>query len=319
MNPMQIPNSFISNYSKQHYKIIGEHKHSAVKTCLWTRRSLRNQGVCYKQKFYGIQSHRCLQMTPALFWCTFRCEYCWRNIEATLGFEMKDFSIDSPREIVEESIKAQRKLLSGFPGATETLDKKKFKEALNPNQVAISLAGEPTLYKMLSGLINAYHEKDFTTFLVTNGANPSALENLSLPTQLYLSLEAPNKELHKKINKPIVKDTWEKINQSLELLPSINTRKVIRVTALKGLNMDFEMEFAKLIEKSAVDFVEIKGYMFVGYSRKRMQQSNMPLHSEVKSFAERINKHLNYTFVDESRESRVVLLSSGKKRPLIDG
>ena len=111
--------------------------------------------MCYKEKFYGIKSHRCLQMTPALFWCDFRCRFCWRNIESTIGTSMKMFDFDEPCEIVDESIKAQRILLSGFPG-NENLDKKQFKEALNPNQVAISLAGEPTLYPKISELIDEY-------------------------------------------------------------------------------------------------------------------------------------------------------------------
>ncbi|MDP6671210.1 MAG: hypothetical protein QGI60_05365 [archaeon] len=44
----------------------------------------------------------------------------------------------------------------------------------------------------------------------------------------------------------------------------------------------------------------------------------MPLHSEVLEFAEKINKHLGYTIAGESRPSRVVLLSSGKKKTRID-
>ena len=43
------------------------HQHSAVKTCLWLRKSLRGEGNCYKGKFYGIRAHRCVQMTPSLF------------------------------------------------------------------------------------------------------------------------------------------------------------------------------------------------------------------------------------------------------------
>ena len=52
---------------KQQYAFIGEH--SAIKICEWTKRSLKDQGVCYKEKFYGINSHRCCQMTPAVNFC----------------------------------------------------------------------------------------------------------------------------------------------------------------------------------------------------------------------------------------------------------
>ena len=40
---------------KQHYIIVGEH--SAVQICGWTKKSLRDEDFCYKEKFYGIQSH----------------------------------------------------------------------------------------------------------------------------------------------------------------------------------------------------------------------------------------------------------------------
>jgi len=39
----------------------------------------------------------------------------------------------------------------------------------------------------------------------------------------------------------------------------------------------------------------------------------MPFHSDVKEFAERINNHLNYSIAGENKQSRVILLSSGKK------
>ena len=73
--------------------------------------------------------------------------------------------------------------------------------------------------------------------------------------------------------------------------------------------MHSEKQFASLIEKASPDFVEIKGYMFVGFSRKRMEEKNMPFHQEVKQFAEKINAHLGYELKDESPESRVVLLA----------
>ena len=226
---------------------------------------------------------------------------------------MKKFGIDSPKEIIDESIKAQRILLSGFPGH-ENLDKKKFSEALNPNQAAISLSGEPTLYPLLGELIEEFHRRKFTSFLVSNGLHPEVLEKIALPTQLYVSLEAPSKELFKRLDRPLIKNAWNRFKKTLALLPSLETRKAIRLTAVKGFNMQNEKEFAKMIEKADPDFLEIKGYMFVGYSRQRLKIENMPLHSDVMSFAEKINKHLNYTFSGESQESRVVLLSSEKKK-----
>ncbi len=96
---------------KQHYGIVGNH--SAVQICRWTKKSIRNEGVCYKEKFYGIKSHRCCQMSPAVMWCDNKCLHCWRAIEETIGDEIKG-EIDSPKEIIESCFKAQRKLLIGF-------------------------------------------------------------------------------------------------------------------------------------------------------------------------------------------------------------
>ena len=49
---------------KASYEIVGNH--SAVEICGWTKKVLKDDVAgCYKQKFYGIRSHQCTQMTPA--------------------------------------------------------------------------------------------------------------------------------------------------------------------------------------------------------------------------------------------------------------
>ena len=65
---------------KSGYRFVGSHGHAAVKTCHWTRQSIVDKGVCYKEKFYGIESHRCLQMSPAVPNCQQECECCWRDL-----------------------------------------------------------------------------------------------------------------------------------------------------------------------------------------------------------------------------------------------
>jgi len=303
----KVKNELKKELTRQHYKLVGDH--SAAKVCLWTRKAILGKGHCYKQKWYGIQSHRCLQVTPAVAFCDQNCVFCWRPLTPTKPFP-KQF--DSPAEIIEEAVKQQRVLLSGYGEFREKIGEKKLQEANNPNNAAISLAGEPTLYPKLSGLLTEFHKRNFSTFLVSNGMHPEALSSIELPTQLYISLEAPDEKLHKRINAPLLKDSWQRLNKTLALLPSLKTRKALRLTAIKGLNMENEKEFAELIQKAGPDFVEIKGYMFVGYSRKRLKQENMPLHSEVRAFAEKVNNHLNYNLVDESKPSRVVLLSKRK-------
>ena len=301
-----IPTEFKKILEKQHYKIVG--RHSAVKLCHWTKRSILDEGFCYKQKFYGIESHRCLQMTPAVAWCTQKCIFCWRNIEQTLGTKLDEF--DEPEDIINGAIEAQRKLLSGYGGIPERINKTKFKEAQDPNQVAISLSGEPTIYSKIGELIGEFNKRKFTTFLVTNGTLPERLEKLeNLPTQLYLSLDAPNEKIYNRICNPILSENWKKINDTLGIFPSLETRKVIRITAIKGLNMLSEEGYARLVQRAEPDFVEVKAYMFIGGSRKRLSLENMPSFAEVREFSENLSSYLGYSIKDFKEDSRVVLLS----------
>ncbi len=295
---------------KQHYAVVGEH--SGVKLCHWMRQSLLFKRECYKQTFYGIKSHRCLQMTPAVNQCTHMCLFCWRN----QSFTEKEFkNVDDPKYVLDECIKAQRKLITGFKG-DERCDQIKWKESNEPNMVACSLSGEPTLYPRLGEFFEECHRRGMTTFLVTNGTNPKALENLDpLPSQLYVSVVAPNKDVYKKLCSPLISDGWEKILQTLDLLPSLSTRTVIRHTLVDGWNMDksYIKDYAKLDEKASPLFIEPKAYVLVGYSRKRMNIDNMPSHNSVRAFGATLAEQLGYNFSMEKPDSRVVLLSRDKK------
>jgi len=291
---------------KQHYAIIGEH--SAVKLCHWMKQSLLHQRHCYKQEFYGIQSHRCLQMTPTINHCNHSCLFCWRYQGFT---EHRIKEPDDPNYILEEAIKGQQRLITGFKG-DERCDLKKWEEANLPNMVACSLSGEPTLYPLLDEFFDACHKKEMTTFLVTNGTNPQVLEEMNpLPKQLYVSLVAPNQEIYKKLCIPYVKKGWEKIQETLSLLPSLDTRIVIRHTLLKNWNMesDFIHEYAKLIKKADPLFIEPKGYVFVGSSRNRLTLAHMPSHEEIKHFSIKLAQSTGYSITNEKEDSRVVLLT----------
>jgi len=279
------------------YQIVG--KHSAVKACLWLKKSMRNLGYCYKQKFYGIKSHRCLQMTPALI-CNQSCIHCWRPVELLNQVEKWDL----PEFIAEESIKAQRRILTGFKG-TSGVDEKKLREAHEPNHVAISLIGEPTLYPYLDKLVEIYKAKGMTTFVVTNGTNPEMIEKIE-PYQLYISLLAYDEKSHLILNRP-KQNYWKNIMKSLEIMAEKKYRTVIRLTAVKGYNMKAG-KFAPLISKTHPMFIEVKAYMHLGYSRYRLPPTAMPKHSEVLEYSREIAKLTDYEIADESEISRVVLL-----------
>ncbi len=289
---------------KQHYKVVGEH--SAVKVCHWTRESMIHDRGCYKQSFYGIASHRCMQMTPAVNQCSENCQFCWRFQD----FQEDHIDVeDDPSFILEKSIEAQKKLMSGYNGDPRcTLTK--WEESQSPKHVAISLTGEPTAYSRLGEYIELCHRNGMTTFLVTNGTNPDVLRKLNpLPTQLYVTVAAPTREIFTKICAPIRSNAWEQLMETLELLPSLNTRKVIRHTLVKDWTMGFEETYAALDSVAKPHFIESKGYVHVGYSRERLSIRNMPSHEEIKGFANTLGKLLgNYRIQSEREDSRVVLL-----------
>ena len=299
---------------KQHYAIIGQH--SGVKLCHWMRQSLLYNRECYKQTFYRIQSHQCLQMTPAINHCTQTCLFCWRFQQFT---EKELTNEDDPEVILDQSIAAQRRLITGFKGDPRC-DQKKWKEANQPNMIACSLSGEPTLYPKLGEFFDICHKRGITTFLVTNGTNPKALEHLNpLPRQLYISVVAPNKEIYNKLCSPLLSKGWENLQKTLALLPALTTRTVIRHTLVKGWNMQDSLikQYAHLDKIADPLFIEPKGYVLVGYSRKRMTLANMPSHNHVKEFGTKLAEKLGHQVLLEKPDSRVVLLGANPTNRLI--
>jgi tRNA wybutosine-synthesizing protein 1 len=216
---------------------------------------------------------------------------------------------DSPEEVVEGCIKAQRAILSGY-GDNPKTSKQKLNEALAPRHAAISLAGEPTLYEHIGALIQIFKRKGFTTFLVSNGTVPSALARMEEePTQLYISVCAPDEETFKQACRPHIPEGWNRLNETLILLPSFKCPTVIRITSVNRLNMKNAEGYAKLIRKGNPTYVEVKAYMHVGFSRLRLGYENMPSHKEIREFSTQLANETGYSLIDESAESRVVLLS----------
>ena len=303
---------------RQKYQLVG--RNTAVKKCRWLHKSLVEGRRCYKAKFYGIKSHRCLQMTPSRIWCTQRCLFCWRihDDKSDFSFNMSSARAawDDPSEIVDYSLKAQCKILSGYNGQVLNgkVDPKIYREALEPKHAAISLTGEPTLYPQLDELISEYHSHGLTTFLVTNGTRPEVLKRLSEePTQLYISLSAPSFEKYKEICRPYSSRLWQKLMGTLELVKSFRCPTAVRITLVKGLNLQDPQGYAKLISRAEPTYVEPKSYMYVGDSRKRLEFSNMPSHDEIREFSSTLSELTGYRMIDESSESRVVLLSRLEK------
>ena len=287
---------------KQQYRIYKDH--AAVKLCHWMKESMLHERHCYKQDFYGIQSHRCLQMTPAINECSHLCTFCWR-VQGS-DFQVSDWA--EPKEMLDVLINEQRKLIQGFKGDPRC-DRQRFEEAMNPNQVAISLAGEPITYPYLSDFIKECHRRKMSTFLVTNGTYPERLAALEeLPTKVYVTVAAPDEETYRKICRPKIKDGWQKLMQTLELMPSLETGTVIRHTLVKDINMMDVDKYAALDNIAQPDLIEPKGYVFVGGSRQRLSMSNMPSFQEIMDFANELGPLVGMEVIRTREDSRVVLL-----------
>jgi tRNA wybutosine-synthesizing protein 1 len=285
---------------KQGYQFFSPDSSAALKPCMWCKRALAGGKMCYKHQFYGIASHRCVQMTPTLR-CNQRCRFCWRSFE----HEVSDEQECPPSMILAGINKLQKKALAGYNSILDnTVTVERWQEALEPKQIAISLSGEPTLYRQLPELIDLFNQKGYTTFLVSNGTNPGVLTRCH-PYQMYVSLDAPDEETYLSLCRPI-ENFWEEVKKSLSLLKS--RRSAVRITLVKGLNDFYPEQYAGLLQDSGPRFVEVKGYMYLGYSRNRLLRENMPEHQHVRSFAEKIATACDYRIRDENVLSRVVCM-----------
>ena len=245
-------------------------------------------------------------MTPVVK-CNERCVFCWRD-HAGHAYELGDVEWDDPAAVADASIELQRKLLSGF-GGNEEVPRERFEESMEPRHVAISLDGEPTLYPYLPALIEEFHDRDITTFLVSNGTNPDVLAECD-PTQLYVSVDAPDRRTFDATVKAVEDDAWDRLVETLDVLAEKDeTRTVIRTTLVRGHNMHRPAWYAAMCDRARADFVELKAYMHVGHSRGRLDRDSMPDHEEVVAFAERMQPFLPHDELREVPASRVAMLA----------
>jgi len=221
---------------------------------------------------------------------------------------------EDPSFVVEESVKAQRRALIGFKGSSK-VDKSLLDLALNPIHAAISLEGEVTLYPRIGDLIEGYFAHGFATvLLVTNGLLPEVLSRIGRePSQLYVSLCAPDEETYRSVCRPLIRDGWARLSETLEYLHSLSCPTVIRMTLAKGVNLKDPDGYVKLVDKANPTYLEPKAAMAVGYFTRRLPREAMPLHKDIREFAERLAALTSYKIIDEAEPSGVVLLSRLEK------
>ncbi|PFH33651.1 hypothetical protein BESB_078670 [Besnoitia besnoiti] len=274
---------------KQGYRIVGSH--SAVKLCRWTKKQLQGVGGCYKHTFYGIDSHRCMEATTSIA-CSNRCIFCWRHHTHPAS---KTFSwqVDSPDFILKRALEAHWSLIKPLRGV-HWVTPEAFAEAMQPRHCALSLIGEALLYPRINEFVELLHEKKISSFLVMNGQHPDRLRELATVTQLYVSVDAPNKKALKSIDRPLFKDYWERLVASLEILREKRERTVLRMTLIKAVNDEDLEGYARLIDLARPDFIEIKGVTFAGHSPHfNLTLGHTPHMQETLAFSQRLLKVLN--------------------------
>jgi len=314
--------TFEGRIIKQGYHKVGTH--SATKMCKYAKDSILGKNWCYKNKFYGIRSNRCLQCSPTLQFCNLACKFCWRLIpETKTGWADTggNFEWDEPQFIADGLIAEQKRIMSGF-GGNEKADPALATESMEPKHVALSLIGEPAMYPKLSKLLEIFHQKGMTTFLVSNGTYPNALKNLNpLPTQLYVSLVAPDEKTHAQVTQAkgeIAKKNWQNYLKSLDVLNSLSakTRTVLRMTVAHGLNDQNVQGFADLISRSQAHYIEVKSMTFVGWARNKergLRLEDMYSMGEIRAYAKKLAELIDYIYTDEHEPSRIVLLCRDKQ------
>lgn len=174
----------------------------------------------------------------------------------------------------------------------------RFAEAQRIRHCALSLVGEPIFYPRINELVDLLHAERISTFVVCNAQHPAQLRALKRVTQLYVSIDASNRESLKRIDRPLHRDFWERFTECLDILRDKRwfQRTVFRLTLVKGFNVEDEVQgYADLVMRGRPCFVEIKGVTFCGTSNSSsmgLSMTNVPFHEEVKEFAVALNRAL---------------------------
>jgi wyosine [tRNA(Phe)-imidazoG37] synthetase (radical SAM superfamily) len=245
---------------------------------------------------------------------------------------IKELSIDESRDIVEKYVASKKDIIEVHL------------EAARPKHIAISYDGEPTMYTRIGELIDEFRRRGISTFVVTNGTFPERIiemkENGTLPTQLYVTLAAPDKETYLRVCSsvkpyfPVHDDHWERLNRTLGLLSYLGCRTVVRITSVRGVNMIKPELYREKVQKANPSFLEVKGFSISGNAPRiseRLGETNLsqgdpslykiafqyaPTHEEIMNFARAISKDFaQFPLVSESKLNRQALMNVGWEDP----
>jgi tRNA wybutosine-synthesizing protein 1 len=116
-----------------------------------------------------------------------------------------------------------------------------------------------------------------------------------------------------------VKHGWNRIMNTLELLDTLPCRTLVRLTAVKSLNIQKENieEYAKLIEQANPNFFEIKGFTLqakalrINKRLKSQRSANyyFPSFEDLKRFANKFEEASNFPLIYQNEVSRDFLFA----------
>lgn len=215
--------------------------------------------------------------------------------------------------IVKGAMENHYKMIKQFKGVPGVLPER-FLEGMQIKHCALSLVGEPIMYPGINDMVDLLHSKEISTFLVTNAQFPEAIRSLKPVTQLYVSVDASDKESLKRIDRPLFRDYWQRFVDSLNALKDKGQRTVYRLTLVKSFNSDEVDGYAKLVELGSPSFIEVKGVTYCGTSKEStLTMQNVPWHQEVVDFVQTLcAKVPSYELASEHEHSNCVLLAHKK-------
>ncbi|KAI5283115.1 S-adenosyl-L-methionine-dependent tRNA 4-demethylwyosine synthase [Ascosphaera aggregata] len=259
-----------------------------------------------------------METTPSLS-CSNKCVFCWRHGTNPVGTTWR-WKVDPPEMIfegVKEGHYKKIKLMRGVPGVRA----ERFQEAMRIRHCALSLVGEPIFYPHINAFLGLLHKEHISSFLVCNAQHPDQLAKLDRVTQLYVSIDAADRDSLRKIDRPLHRDFWERFMRCLDILKEKRDlqRTVYRLTLVKGFNIDEAVAgYADLVERGLPCFIEVKGVTFCGTSTSAgtgLTMKNIPFYHEVVEFVQALNAELDsrgleYGIGAEHAHSCCILLAS---------
>jgi tRNA wybutosine-synthesizing protein 1 len=281
-----------------------------VGLCYWTRMSVCRTGVCYKEIFYGIPSHQCVEFTPMPDRCNLDCVFCWRACK-DLSFNQPLPRLTSIENYLDKMLTLRNTMMAGL-GSHPYVDSALLKDSYQAKYWTFSYTGEPTLAEDLPQMLDDLKKRGSTVLLVTNGTRPEVIEKLktTLPDQFYLSLNGYDRESFFYLTRPRSASLWKKHCDFALEFSRLKCRKVLRVTMLENFNMDEKAAagYAHQIKLIKPEYVELKSFARLGQSIDNFPKEAVPTHARIMNFAQQVSRASGYRLSCEHERARVALL-----------